>query len=256
MNTPFLLSSQLENTRRAFEDFFLGKKVSENIYLRTTHSTPSYFIDQVIQAIKTLSSQEVGERLLKKIGLGRHWVVIEYAAGKNYTKSLDKQAAQIRGEGSPSIIRISEGKHVLGFRAEIIENPFYIVLAHELIHAYHISNGKLDRKATYGDPIIWSENAEVDAILGRPTLKTLRVKLQICENAIRLEHGLSLRFSHHGYLTSLLFAPLKDRIRKAGETHLLTWVIYRYIINKVTCLCLQNIYNANRTLQPDFDEVD
>ncbi len=175
-------------------------KIVNNIFVEVTTGTPSDFLDSVREAFATLSKGEVGQALIDKIAAGKHKVSIKYESGKNYATALNAMAARVRGVGCETEISISRGNPVVGFKGEKIESPFFITLAHELIHAYHNSYGKNKGDATSCcDSKVWTGDAEYKTIVGLPSKKSDRKRPKISENAIRQEHKLPLRYTHLGY---------------------------------------------------------
>ncbi len=171
-------------------------KIAENIVVQLKANTPTDFLDKVKEALKTISEGEVGQRLLKKIGDGKHVVLIKYVSGENSTNSHTN--CRIREIGCPSTIQLNGSENsLIGFKAEKIENPFFMILVHELIHAYHNSYGKSRDQSQCGD--IWTNREEYKTIIGHPSKKSHRTKSKISENAIRAEHQLPLRYSHLGF---------------------------------------------------------
>lgn len=153
------------------------------------------FLDKITSAIEILKSQNVGKRLINKIINGKHRVIIKYDRNVNNCEAHDSKEATKRGVGCSSTIRLNfEKPSLCGFKGEEIESPFFVKLAHELIHALHNSHGKNNGYSTCG---VWSNQEELKTIYPEVDLK--RTKPKISENAIRAEHGLPLRFSHYSY---------------------------------------------------------
>lgn len=190
---------------------------AKNIHVEFNNNTPSNFVSKVSLALINLSSGEVGQRLLKKIGKGRHIVIIQYTPDTSETIPLNSMAAGTYGVGSSSIIKISQDEYsVLDFNAKKVTYPFFVELAHELIHAYHNSYGK--NKGSYnfsGCKDVWTNQEEFNTIM-KP-YSPWRSKPKISENAILAEHGFPLRFSHQG--ANFLTEKKKEELKFAAITH-------------------------------------
>ena len=79
------------------------------------------------------------------------------------------------------------------------ESPFYIQLAHELIHVYHGFYGKKRNFEKVANEKLWRNAEELYTISGSPSKKNnqrTKAKPYITENAIRKEHGLEERYTH------------------------------------------------------------
>jgi hypothetical protein len=167
-----------------------GGYVGNNIYVQNCGRRPK-FLEIVKEAIELISSQEVGKRLITKIGQSRHQIRIIYSSNDE-TFPLNSPNHFTPGVGCGSRIEIED--------QSTTEAPFYIRLAHELIHAYHNSRGR--NKAFVISDIVFNivyasgkfTNAEeYNTIIGLPTKKVQRTKPKITENAIREEHQMPPR---------------------------------------------------------------
>jgi hypothetical protein len=161
-----------------------------------TVSNPSHFKPLVKLHLDQISQGEVGSRLLRKIGNGKHSIIIKYDPLKDETNYENPMDAYKKGAGSNSTIKISHVSiTLLGMKGEPIFSPHFIILAHELIHAYHAAYGKLKAPSeSFTNTDVWTNPEELNAIL-KPDIGC-RTKPKISENAIHDEHGLPLRFSH------------------------------------------------------------
>lgn len=176
-----------------------GLYISKNIAIEVYESTPSDFLDKVQQAIKEIRLGEVGERLLTRIGEGKHIVCIKYELESDETVYENEDNAQTKGVGSNSTIYVSGNSDIaVGYQGDSIAYPFYMILAHELIHAYHASYGKvrLVSEDIIEQKNLWTDMEEHKTIIGNPSKNPMRNRSKIHENAIRKEHHLPLRYSH------------------------------------------------------------
>lgn len=183
------------------------KEVMQNIIVRTV-TAKKKFLETVETALSKINSKPVGQRLITKIGKGAHLVVINYSATDNSAISRDASLAVAKGYGTLTDIFVScQDRIHVGKTSPEIVCPFFAVLAHELIHAYHNSYGKhmtdsrgkqmisgLVRIEDHQD--IWTVFEEHYTIDGMPFQKVSLAKPKITENAIRREHGLEERCSH------------------------------------------------------------
>jgi len=195
-------------------------KVQENVFIQLNNNPPLLFINKVCDAFKMLSNKEVGNRLITKIGKGKHIVVIKYSKDSDYTRAKMANYACMKGFGSDSKIKITEySSSALDFDAKGISIPFFIKLAHELIHAYHNSYGKnIKWKDSSRCKEDWTNPEEIKTVMGAGYGNYARSKPKICENAIREEHGLPLRFSHHG-------ANVTETKKEEIKTSILTYKV-------------------------------
>lgn len=177
-----------------------------NICYIHKRTDPADFRDKINSAIQTLFSQPCGRKLLLKIAFAKHSIRILYEkhSGANPT---DLKAASIPGVGTGSTIFLSDkALSVYNSKKEYIDMPFFIRLAHELIHACHNAYGTRREKTTC-DRELWSSNEEFYTIarenddVDEPSQYAKEPK--ISENAIRREHNLPPRLGHHGIDTHL-----------------------------------------------------
>lgn len=185
----------------------LPPRIWLNITYIPTKNAPADFLDKIDSAIELLFSKEVGRRLLLKIAFARHNVTIQHTAdGSSRVGAIDDVRGQTVGCGTGSRILLSD-KTLKVFDANntLIDMPFFITLAHELIHAYHNAYGKSRRTSKTCDRAIWSSDEEYHTITGLHADVPDR-KPRITENSIRKEHGLPLRYGHQGFCDPLNLA--------------------------------------------------
>jgi len=88
---------------------------------------------------------------------------------------LDSLAARTRGLGCSAKISYSlNSAHVFDSKGIVHKMPAFLALAHELIHAYHSSNGKSVTNATAKQlsecaEKWWTDREEVHTIRGFPS---------------------------------------------------------------------------------------
>lgn len=165
-------------------------EVHKNIIVRyyNVHNNPyGYdFVNNIKIALNHLSTAEVGNRLLRKIADGHHTIYIKHNSNDNSARGTEDGC--IRGRGCNTFIEIScSDLHT--------ESPFFIRLAHELIHGYHNSYGKCLNSSIL-EKNVWENDEEYNTIVGLTSNKINRKRPKITENAIRLEHHLSERTSY------------------------------------------------------------
>lgn len=208
-------------------DLSNAQQIRPNIYVDTNDVD---FLEHVKSDLTVLESREVGKRLITRISRGKHAVHI--SRGKdNYCVTLDRLASCTRGKGSSSKISYSlKPHHRVDFRGKEYTVPPFFVLAHELIHAYHGSNGKdaITQGLAECSSAWWKNREEIHTIRGFPSKNPSRNKPKISENAILAEHGYPERFGHISadalktQSPSLLFNTLIQRV---------TDIFFRVLIN-------------------------
>lgn len=196
------------------------KEMAKNIFL-----IPSalMFNEEVEKAFKILLTGRVGQRLIAKIGAGKHPIYIKESSQRSSADPDDLDSACNRNLGSSTIISLYlnirvvfdqststpipslvplEGR-VFDRNGNTIAMPFFLSLAHELIHALHNSYGKNKAFQKTVDRHVWSSDEEYHTIEGFPSKKATRAEPKITENAIRREHNLPERYGHAGHDLSL-----------------------------------------------------
>ena len=210
--------------------------------IRLSKSTSEELQNSVHTALKIIASKPVGQRLLKKIDEGKYWVLItslEDSDTSPETRTFGP-GGNISGMGCPSIISISE-KHnftLIGYKHKLystdlspIAAPFWISLAHELIHAYHNSYGRNCQRQDLELPFkrnVWKSPEELKTITGWSGIEDEggRVRQAISENAIRLEHNLPLRYSCCS--SDALQVPQKKRKLVQGTEDLKSTPVFQH----------------------------
>ncbi len=181
--------------------YFPIAELAKGIYFLDTPDTPPDFLLKLRIAIWVIDSREVGHRLLSKIGMLTHPIIITYGKKSSCTPFNVRNSTQ-NGVGSASLIRLQEEPlPVMNIKNMYIRTPFFIQLAHELIHGYHNAKGQNQRLKTVADPDVWTNEEEQRTIAGMHYQITRAPK--ISENAIRSEHGLPQRHGHVLDLTPL-----------------------------------------------------
>jgi hypothetical protein len=196
-------------------------RMRPNIYVDTSDVN---FFRRVESDLKCLESHEVGRRLITRISAGKHAVYISEGTS-NFCTSLDSLAARTRGLGCSAKISYSLNSECLfDSKGSMHKIPPFLMLAHELIHAYHSSNGKNVANATAKQlsecaKQFWTNREEVHTIRGFPSKNSYRSKPKISEDAIREEHGYPVRFGHVAPLSPsektsplLQFSALTQRV--------------------------------------------
>lgn len=177
-----------------------------NILYIQRQSDPADFRDKLNSALKTLLSEPCGRKLLLKIAFAKHSIRILYDKD-SCANPTDLKDASIRGVGTGSTIFLSDKPmSVFNSKKEYIDMPFFIRMAHELIHACHNAYGTRREKTTC-DRELWTSSEEFYTIarekddVEEPSQYAKKPK--ISENAIRKEHNLAPRLGHHGIDTHL-----------------------------------------------------
>ncbi len=192
--------------------FIMTIQLAPNIYLQAPAS--ELFRQDVEESLALLASKSVGKRLLVKIASASHKVFIRQGFCSHvlagYSDISGRKDCSDRQKGSSSFIELQSRQqyaldlksfhnrtnYVIGKDNQPIEQPFFITLAHELIHAHHNARGKNKWFEMSMDTTIWTSDEEFQTIEGFPSKKPRRTIPKITENAIRSEHGLPERYGH------------------------------------------------------------
>ena len=166
----------------------LEKAVTElaaNIFYIPTPDAPLGFEDKVKRALGKIASSVVGTGLLAAIASQRHRIDIFYHPTESSAVPFGKKGCDIPGVGTPSFVSLSDRKlNVFDSKFRPIKQPFYVTVAHELIHALHNAYGKNRHDSYICNPAVWSNDEEFMTIA--------------LENDLRREKGLTERYSHWG----------------------------------------------------------
>jgi len=194
-------------------------KIDDSVVIRKhividRKQNPMSFIELFQDAIDTLEEGDIGKKLIQKIEEGSHNVNIIYSDIFNTAKSITCfENATDPSAGFSTEITITLQCHVvLNCKAEPIESPFEVVLAHELIHSYHNSYGLNQTLLPMSDTEVWTNQEEYNTIMGNSLIDG---PTPICENAIRKEQGLPERFSH--WNANCLTESLKSKLISAAQ---------------------------------------
>jgi len=221
-------------------------EIFKNIILRNPYD--QVFNEKVQEAFKILASGRVGQRLISKIGAGRHQVFILQGDKSEVTPGFSDnlkgmEESSDRTKGCVSFVRLKLDQelvwrysekdrrlqwylkkrieYVHDMNGKPIEIPFFITLAHELIHAYHNTYGKNKRHEFTMDTRVWSTDEEYKTIVGFPSKKPFRMEPKITENTIRREHRLPERFGHISFEKDPMIKEiLQTRLQEAYRQHL------------------------------------
>ncbi len=205
-------------------------KLSKNIYFQTTPDTPDGFLTKVQEAMAKILEGEVGQRLIRKIGEGQEYVTIIHAVDADNTR----RDLWPPSGGAGSTIQLSgRAKTMLDANGQEIPHPFFLTVAHELIHAYHNSYGKNKGVICCGNKEVWTNDEEYKTIIGWPSKNPqLRTRPKISENSIRSEHNLPDRFSHHDKVSAVMAShKTKAQLASEGNTHLISTVFQKSVVN-------------------------
>jgi hypothetical protein len=185
--------------------------VRSNIFIK--HSIERIdFSDQIRKVIDRIEANPIGCRLLKKISSYTLPIHIVYHI-RDETLS--------KGLATPIIVHCSlENLSCFSVQCQPIPLPNYIVLFHELTHAYHVLSGKRSI-TTRSDLLIWGSDEEYHTIVGFPSKNSTRTTPKITENAFRRAEGLPERFGHirPNQLKTLFDHSLLTRLKLLGEIH-------------------------------------
>lgn len=208
--------NKYENNNGCIQKFKINESdhlITENFNLWgdkivVTKDSPIWFVKKLQTAINKIALKTVGRRLLDKIESKPYTVWI-----RHHTEN-DSYAC-FPDEDGPSVVRLTGLVEDPSCSKEgnPIKTPFFITLAHELIHAYHNSCGKDagNKKVSDNEIInfIWSNLEEFNTIMGS-TLNPQRKNIKVSENAIRAEHNIPIRYSHgsHKVLEKIGFLNL------------------------------------------------
>ena len=188
------------------------RKVRQNIYVEENALHP-HFVGAVRSTLDRLEETSTGRRLIEKIGSTTHRVFINHA--KDPCVTFTEQDSFVY-HPEPS-----SGYHYIATNLSLIPRPSSAVLAHELIHVYHHTKGKLAPNAGRSDGMVWSNDEEYHTIMGFSSKKIGRTIPKITENAILSEMGLPERFSHLASATEELNTNsiLRKRIELAAKIY-------------------------------------
>jgi hypothetical protein len=174
----------------------LFDQIRPNIFV-VSHVAPTETLNSalLIHAIVTLKfsldilvieTRPIGGHLIKQIANGQHPIFIHLSLDRiTSCCSLNAVAAKSIGKGSASLIRFNLFSFI---RTQV---PDFIVLAHELIHARHNQLGEASPGFEHPIPV-WASAEEFATIVGLSKGYSAETS-SITENAIRAEHGFSLR---------------------------------------------------------------
>jgi hypothetical protein len=170
-------------------------KVKENIYVEEQPPACKDFLFHVRLAIRKISSCELGAHLFEKIAATEHQIRISFEPN---SCSAAPHSENCIKEGCGTDIKIDlKQPQLVGIKhLEHIPAPFFLMLIHELIHAYHNAYGKNLRDSCTHLSKVWTNDEEFETIAGIDTKKRDRELPKITENAFRRIFKLPLRFSH------------------------------------------------------------
>jgi len=149
------------------------------------------FIEKIGKAIRRLMRTPAGRELVDSLANGPHDVVVipHDQAYETDTTGADDVRTRQPGVGSEPTVRIDpylsdESIEVRAKNSKLTSDPFYVIFAHELIHANHNVNGQ----RTDGKDLLWDTKEEKNTTDGSG----------ISENKLRRENGLEERLGHGG----------------------------------------------------------
>lgn len=171
-----------------------------NIYIDKSIS-PSFYAT-VIRDLAILKTTFTGNRLLYKVAQGLHAIYITY--GPDNLAIPHSASFSLPHQGCGTTIHFSAEPFIFGREGLSLEvAPSYLILAHELIHAYHIQRGKSPYSCYYVDPSLWKTDEEYRTIIGFPTKKKERENPKITENTLRKELGFPPRMDYYDWFYGL-----------------------------------------------------
>lgn len=186
--------------------------IRPNIYVTPSLNLPN-FSSQVKELIEHIDSNPIGHRLLEKISqCTSHHINILHSSKDLTISSSSKKHVIV----NCSLTNLS----CFSSRGETIPIPNYVVLFHELTHAYHVLYKK--RSVTHqADPLIWASDEEYHTIMGFPSKNPGRTTPKITENAFRKAEGLPERFGHirPETLQTPFTKSLLTRLKLLGHLH-------------------------------------
>jgi len=160
------------------------------------------FVDHLKKAVEELEKLPIGKRLLEKIQKTKYRIYFK-SFHENACVPLDRDKAKEKGNGCSSIVFCSSAQLASGIGEQYItadlqskERPFFVDIAHELIHACHNATGRCASNNDRSDSLVWSNDEEYHTIMGFPSKHSDRKHPKITENAILSAIGLPERFSH------------------------------------------------------------
>jgi len=209
------------------------------IYLIPEMNQPE-FESSVKYALCALEKIPIGKRLIEKVGNSKHEVFIQFTKDFFSCVMQNESLACTLGKGCNSIIEFSisnrKNSEYPTTTLKKATRPSYIDFAHELIHAYHNTQGKNARLGTKCDKFVWSNDEEYHTIMGFISKKTGRKSPKITENAILSALGLPERFGHAS------FENLKIKKLNYERTKLLSEIYNQF--------CKKNGYSGQAANQP------
>jgi hypothetical protein len=171
-------------------------EVVKNIFVSMAPKTPYYFFSLVCQSIEELKKGMTGQRLLKKIQDIDTKIMIVFSdkilspsCSRNFFKDFNGKIC-CHAKITLTQYFLSGG---LGYYFDFIQTPPFIVLGHELIHAYRQIYGKSLPFIRFSNPQFWPNDEEYATVIGMPR-KKFKSYPKITENALRQEHGLFCRW--------------------------------------------------------------
>lgn len=182
-----------------------------NIFVSTCSLQGEGYVNKIKDGLKKIEASPTGKRLLDKIALTGRSVFISYTPKHNECNPLNLEGSSDRF-GSDSLIFLSDRNIAfLSARDERTTYPFFMILVHELIHAYHFARGKsrIGQPMSFFSPFTTCPE-EYATIVGFPSKKRGRTHSKLTENAIASELGLPLRYAHYP-----LAKFLKDPTRRS-----------------------------------------
>ncbi|MDO5428592.1 M91 family zinc metallopeptidase, partial [Parabacteroides sp.] len=167
------------------------------------------FKEKMIVSIKKLIQKELGRKLIMDIAKGGFAVTIrpsnedtEPHANPTWrereetgNRTGERNEKEEPGEGVEATVVIPAAMDDSSFQCynadfELCDEPLFVILGHELIHAYHMTKGE-----AYSNSIKPDTDPEYD---NKEEEKTIATDPLFSENMIRTEHGFMPRFGHDG----------------------------------------------------------
>lgn len=208
-------------------------QIAKNIFVITDKDTVTNFSNIMKDSIKYLRKGDVGRRLLKKICESSAKIFIKYSHSSLSSSFSSSIFTDFNGQRSLHVKIIMNHESLfqkLDLYFLFIRCPAFIVLGHELIHAYRFIYQKNYMGPRFSDPRLWPSDEEYATVVGIPRIIEKSYP-QITENAIRDEHRLIRRWSYAGNILtkngSFMPFPLKitfhdRRLLKVAEVEVMT----------------------------------
>ena len=156
------------------------------------------FVSKFIKAVSKLNSYPSGKKIVDLLQISPHKIIIASGANRLVSDNQNNSGAiqiiktgykrvsnlVLNQIGSSGVLRVNLETPVNSLEQDFVyrANPWFVVLGHELYHAYDMVRGLIDRRYVISNEIESAELAEYRAVF--------------FENTIRREAGLKFRLTY------------------------------------------------------------